>query len=136
MEDTVAASFSYQLLLVVNNEEKLSMNNKQSPLQIVKEKFGSKEKLIESLTGVLQLDEGESKEELAKRLKYVANAKLLHLSSMAEEVKALGGRDALVTKISELKGQAKDSDFIAKLKTYSNGRLADLHKSLSRKAKA
>ena len=136
MEDTVAASFSYQLLFVVNNEEKLSMNNKQSPLQIVKEKFGSKEKLIESLTGVLQLDEGESKEELAKRLKYVANAKLLHLSSMAEEVKALGGRDALVTKISELKGQAKDSDFIAKLKTYSNGRLADLHKSLSRKAKA
>ena len=112
------------------------MNNKQTPLQIVKEKFGSKEKLIESLTGVLQLEDGESKEELAQRLKYVANSKLLHLSKMAEEVKTLGGRDAIVTKISELKGQAKDSDFVAKLKTYSNGRLADMYKSLSRKAKA
>jgi len=136
VDDTVAASFSYQLLLVVNNEEKLSMNKKQSPLHIVKEKFGSKEKLIASLTSVLRLDEGESKEDLAKRLKHVANGKLLHLANMAEEVKALGGRDAIVTKISELKGQAKDSDFVAKLNTYSNGRLSDLHKSLSRKAKA
>ena len=112
------------------------MNNKQSPLQTVKEKFGSKEKLIESLTGVLQLEDGETKEELAKRLKHVANAKLLHLASVANEVKTLGGRDAIVAKISELKGQAKDSDFITKLKTYSNGHLTDLHKSLNRKAEA
>ncbi len=120
----------------MNDEEKINMNNKQSPLQTVKEKFGSKEKLIESLTGVLQLEDGETKEELAKRLKHVANAKLLHLASVANEVKTLGGRDAIVAKISELKGQAKDSDFITKLKTYSNGHLTDLHKSLNRKAKA
>lgn len=112
------------------------MNAKQSPLQIVKDKFGSKDKLIESLSGVLELADGETREELAARLKHVANAKLLHLSEVAEQVKALGGRDAIVTKIAELKGQAKDADFVAKLKTYSNGRLTDLHRSLSRKAKA
>lgn len=112
------------------------MPQKQTPLQIVKEKFGSKDKLIESLTGVLELGEGETKEELAARLKHVANAKLLHLSEMAAQVKSLGGREAIVTKIAELKGQAKDSDFVAKLNTYSNGRLTDMYKSLSRKAKA
>ena len=92
---------------------------KPSPLQIVKEKFGSKDKLVEVLTDLLEADEDESAEDFSERLKRVANAKLLHLHAVGTKVKELGGRDALVTTVAEQRGQANDKDFVAKLKTRS-----------------
>lgn len=108
----------------------------QSPLQIVKEKFGSKDKLVDQLVGLLEPAEGESKEELTDRLKRVANAKLLHLHGVGEQVKALGGKDALVGKVAELAGHGKDKDFAAKLSARSMSNLLDMHAALSRSKKA
>lgn len=106
----------------------------QSPLQIVKEKFGSKDKLVDTLVGMLEPAEGESKEEFTERLKRVANAKLLHLHGVSEKVKELGGKDKIVAKIAELKGHAKDKDFVTKLSEQSASSLVDMHDSLARKA--
>lgn len=108
---------------------------KKSPLQRVKDLYGSKDELVSKLSGLLDPAEGESKEDLAARLKHVANSKLLHLHDVAEKVKELGGRDALVSKVAELRKQAKDEDYVGKLKDWSTSKLVDTYESLSRAAK-
>ena len=50
-----------------------------TPLQTVKEKYGSKEKLVSQLITHLKPMEGESKDEFQKRLMTVSNRKLLKL---------------------------------------------------------
>jgi len=107
-----------------------------TPLQIVKEKFGSKDKLVETLIGLLETAEGESKEEFSERLKRVANAKLLHLHAVGEKVKGLGGKEAVAKKVAEFMGHAKDQDFVTKLGTRSMSSLLDMHGRLSRAKKA
>lgn len=109
--------------------------SKPSPLQNVKKLFGSKEQLIAKVIDLLTPGEGESREAFSKRLKYVANAKLLRLAQVGEKIKSLGGREALVAKLAELKGQAKDKDFVASLRNMSLPRLLDSVQSLSKKAK-
>jgi hypothetical protein len=107
---------------------------KKTPLQIVKDRYGSKDKLIEAVAALVERDEGETEDEHKKRLEYVSNAKLLHLVGVAEQAKALGGRDGMVDKVLALKGQPKDHEYRDKLKTLPLGRLLDLTRSLSRKA--
>ena len=107
---------------------------KQTPLTIVKEKYGSKDKLVDTVAGLLEPQEGESKEEFTSRLKRVANAKLLHLVQVGEAAKAAGGRDKLVAAVAELSGKAKDKDFIAGLGGQSLGALLDQKASLEKKA--
>ena len=108
----------------------------KSPLQLVKEKYGSKEKLVEAAASVLAPLSGEPAEAFAKRLTHVANAKLLHLVQVADKVKALGGKDSLVAKVAELRGQAKDKDFLAKLGASSVSALLDVYTVLTKKARA
>lgn len=108
---------------------------KLSPLQNVKKLFGNKEQLINKVADLLPANEGESREEFLKRLKYVANAKLLRLATIGEKVKELGGRAGIVAKIAEFKKLAKDKDFAASLGKVSLPRLLDTFQSLSRKAK-
>lgn len=108
---------------------------KKSPLQIVKETHGSKEELVKKVASLVEPEEGESAEEHLARLKYVSNAKLLHLVALAEQAQALGGRDGMVAKILELKGQTKDREYEDKLKKLSMGRLVDLTRSLTQAAK-
>lgn len=108
---------------------------KLSPLQNVKKLHGSKDQLLTKIADLLSPNEGESREDFVKRLKYVANAKLLRLAAVGEKVKELGGRTALVTKIAELRQQAKDKDFAAMLGKLSLPRLLDTFQSLTRKQK-
>lgn len=109
---------------------------KASPLQIVKNKYGSKEKLIEAATQVLEAAPGEPAEEFQARLKYVSNAKLLHLVEVAKRVEDLGGKKTLAAKVADLRSHGKDKDFVAKLETQSMSKLLDLYTSLSRRQKA
>ncbi|MBK7830216.1 hypothetical protein [Nannocystis sp.] len=109
--------------------------SKPSPLQNVKKLFGSKEQLIAKVIDLLTPGDGESREAFSKRLKYVANAKLLRLAQVGEKIKSLGGREALVAKLAELKGEAKDKDFVASLNKLSLPRLLDSVQSLSKKVK-
>ncbi len=109
---------------------------KKSPFQIVKDKYGSKDEMIAKIASLLEPVDGESDDDLKARLKHVANAKLLHLAAMGEKVKELGGRDALVAKVAELKGKAKDKDYATKLGSFSLSKLLDMKQALARKAKA
>lgn len=108
---------------------------KKTPLQLVKDKYGSKEKLIDAVVALVDADEGESADEHKKRLKYVSNAKLLHLVGVADKAKSLGGRDGMIEKVLEIKGQPKDHEYRDHLKRLSLGRLVDLTQSLQRTAK-
>jgi hypothetical protein len=106
-----------------------------SPLQQVKKLYGSKEKLVDEVAGLFAPDEGESAEDFRKRLKHVANSKLLRLAKVGAAVKELGGREAIIAKVAELSGLAKDNDFVTKISSYADPKLLELHRSLSRKAK-
>ena len=109
---------------------------KNTPLQNVKKLFGSKDLLVAKVAELLPTSfNGESAEDFKKRLKYVANSKLLRLVEIGEKAKKLGGVQAIVDKIAELKGQATDKDFKAALARFSVPSLVDLHQSLTRKAK-
>lgn len=108
--------------------------SKLSPLQTVKKLHGTKDQLVSKVLELFTPAEGESREDYAKRLKYVANAKLLRLADIGATITKLGGPAALVTKVAELKGQAKDKDFVAKLGTLPLPRLLETYQTLSRKA--
>jgi hypothetical protein len=108
---------------------------KKTPLQIVKETYGSKDELVAKVVTLVEPDDGESEDEHKKRLKYASNAKLLHLVALSERVQTLGGREGIINTILELKGQTKDHEYRDKLKKLSLGRLVDLTGSLQRAAK-
>jgi len=107
------------------------MANK-SPLQIVKDQYGSKDELISKIASLVDRDEGESEEEHKKRLKYVSNAKLLHLHDIATKAKELGGREGMVKTILELKGQPKDNEYKDSLEKRTLGQLIEGVTSLQR----
>jgi hypothetical protein len=111
--------------------------SKQSPLQIVNSKFGSKKDLAKKLAELLEPGPDESKEELATRLSFVSNAKLLHLQLLADKIATHGGRDGLVQKIAAAEQKSKDKDYIAALtKSRSLGWLVDRLEVLTRRASA
>ncbi len=107
---------------------------KKTPLQRVRETFGSKDELVAAVAKLVEPRAGEDAAGLSARLRRVSNAKLLHLHAVGTKVQALGGKDALVKKIAELKGQPKDLPYLDALGRKSLGALLDLHASLSRKA--
>lgn len=105
-----------------------------TPLQIIKDQHGSKDALIDKVLPLVEPQDGETKDEHKKRLKYVANAKLLHLHALGERVAKLGGRDKIVARILELRGQTKDHEYADSLKKLSLGRLVDLVASVERRS--
>ncbi|MBM4321106.1 MAG: hypothetical protein FJ125_14425 [Deltaproteobacteria bacterium] len=108
---------------------------KRTPLQEVKERFGSKEELVEALAPLLVRPEGESEAEHQARLLTVPNKKLLHLHQVQSETKKrFGSRETLVDAICKLKFGDKniDQDYRTKLLTLSNASLLDRYRALSR----
>src|SRR5579871_5214781 len=105
-----------------------------SPLARVKEEFGGKDKLVDKLVGLVDAGE-ESKDELRKRLLGAANAKLLRLHVVATKVKEQGGHDKLAAAAATSVGHGKDKDYLAKLESFSNGRLVDILAAGDRRAK-
>jgi hypothetical protein len=115
------------------NIEELDIMPTASPHNIVKESYGSKDKLVEKVSSLVLPADGESSDDHKRRLRNVANRKLLHLLALGEKVEALGGRDGMVSKILAAKGQTKDHEYGDKLKKLSLGRLLDLHRSTERR---
>ncbi len=105
-----------------------------TPVQAMKKLHGSKEKLISSIVGTVK-QEGESDEDAIARLKSVSNQKLLRMGEVAKQITDRGGREKVVAAIGDVMGRAKDSDFLAKLGTYSNGKLMDTLRSAEKRAK-
>lgn len=106
----------------------------QSPHQRVVSEHGSKNDLVDKVAKLIEPVEGESADEHKRRLRNVANRKLLHLQALGEKVKELGGREKIVERILEAKKQPKDHEYGDHLKTLPLGKLVDLAGSTQRRA--
>lgn len=109
---------------------------KKTPLQLVKEMHGGKDKLVDKLMGLVERGE-ESKDELKTRLKSAANSKLLRLHDVLTEIQEqFGSKEKLVDGVLDLKNRVKDTDYRDKLLAMSPTRLMDLYRSTHRKSRA
>jgi hypothetical protein len=112
----------------------------KSPLASMKEKFGSKEKLVEKLAGMVEPLEGETRDDLKTRLRGASNHKLLRLLAAEEKVQEIfGSKDKLVAEIVKLErpGSKKpDEDYRSALERKSKAELIALHAGATRRAKA
>ena len=100
----------------------------------MKKLYGSKDKLISSIVGTVKQD-GESDEDAVARLKSVSNQKLMRMGEVAKKVTDRGGREKVVAAIGAAMGRAKDSDYLTKLGSFSNGRLMDVLRASEKRAK-
>jgi hypothetical protein len=111
------------------------MSGQKTPLQVVNETHGGKEKLVDKLVGLIEKGE-EGAEDIKDRLRNVSNQKLLRLLEVAETVKEkYGSTEKLTQVVADALGRAKDADYVKRLASYSPARLLDLAKSLAKKAR-
>lgn len=112
---------------------------KPTPLQKVREQFGSKEKLVDQLISMLEKPQALSKDAFRKKIDSVSSKKLLHLHEVEEKVQELfGGKTKLVEAILTQRrpGSIKvDEDYKQKLESYSKARLFDMYQAFAKKAK-
>lgn len=113
-------------------------NTKKSPLQMMKDKFGGKETLVDRLIDVLGA--GDDKAATKTRLLAISNAKLLRLFQVGSEIKdKFGSKEKLAQAVAEAAGKAKDSAYVARLVKMAEktpARVLDLLKITTRRAKA
>ncbi|MCA9670737.1 MAG: hypothetical protein KC503_34310 [Myxococcales bacterium] len=107
---------------------------KKTPLQQVKDLHGGKEKLVDKLAGMVELD-GESKDDFKERLLAAPNSKLLRLHSIATEIRErFGDKAKLVDSLLGLQNKSKDVDYRDKLLTLSPTQLLSEHHAAERRA--
>ena len=107
---------------------------RKSPLALVNDTFGGKDKLVDKLASLIESD--ESKDDMRKRLLSVSNSKLLHLHEVASMVKEkYGSRGKLLDAAAQALGRAKDKDYLAKLESYSTAKLLDVTLVAERRAR-
>jgi hypothetical protein len=106
----------------------------KSPLQLVKEKFSDKAKLVEAVKVFTTEDLWLGHANKGKGLEHVSNAKLLKLHAVFTAVKAeFGTRAKLISAIQELDGRTKDEGYKSKLSAYPVPRLHDQYKSTKKR---
>lgn len=106
----------------------------KTPLQIVKERFGDKTKLIEALRKFTNEDLWVNRLNAEKGLEHVSNAKLLRLFDTFSAVKEkFGNRFKLIDAILDLENRSKDEGFRTRLEAYPVPRLYDTYKSAARR---
>jgi hypothetical protein len=109
-----------------------------TPLSIVKERFESKDKLVEAvqelMTEELWLPRTSEDRKGKKDISSVSNAKLLRLHTVLSEVqKEFGSRAKLIAAILEVENRSKDGDYQKRLERYAAPRLLDQYKSSKRR---
>jgi len=110
---------------------------RKSPLQQVKDRFGSKEALIKELKGLVEkTDLFVQKFSEQKGLERVSNLKLMRLHRLAKEVQEkFGTRQKLIDALVELEGRVKDADYRKRFEPYTIGRLYDVYRATERRVK-
>jgi hypothetical protein len=109
---------------------------KKSPVAVVKERFESKEKLVEAVQKLATADLWVERLNAEKGLAKVSNEKLLKLHDvLVDAKKRFGSRDKLISAILELKKRTKDASYSAGLKKFALPQLLDLHASVERSSK-
>lgn len=105
---------------------------KKSPLQQVRDQFGSKQELVTRLLPLVSSRiEGESKEDFARRLGTASNKQLLRMWTVENTVKEqFETRDALIEKLMTGKFGKENSDYREALGRMTNARLLDLHRQI------
>lgn len=104
---------------------------KPTPLQIVKEKFGSRAELASQLAGMVDRTHGdESESETKSRLMGLSNPKLLRLYRVEQTVREqYGDKEKLVDHIIKTRqdaGHTADEAYRAKIEAFSKARLLDM----------
>ncbi len=100
---------------------------KKTPIAIVKERFESKEKLVEAVQKLASADLWLDRVNSAKGLARVSNAKLLRLHELLTVAKKeFGSRSKLIAAIADLEKRSKDEGFKKGLEAYPLPRLMDL----------
>ena len=112
-----------------------------TPLNNMKERFETKEKLVEAveklMTDELWLPRLSADRGGDKGLAHVSNKKLLRLHRVLTKVKTdFGSRAKLVTAILEAEGRTKDADYEKRLGRESAPRLYDRYQAATRRARA
>ncbi|MCA9606229.1 MAG: hypothetical protein KC619_11570 [Myxococcales bacterium] len=103
---------------------------KASPFAEVKDRFGSKEKLVDAVRDLAGEDLFLDRVNEDKGLERVSNKKLLHLHAVLSEVKErFGTRAKLVDAILEAEGR-KDQGYRDRLERWPTPRLWDWFKSV------
>ncbi len=110
----------------------------KSPLAIVKEKFGDKDKLVEAVKAFMSEDlwVKRTSEDRGKSrgIEYVSNAKLLRLHATFSEVKEkFGTRDKLIDALLELEKRTKDAGYKQRLSAWPVPRLYDTYRSTAKR---
>jgi hypothetical protein len=110
---------------------------RKSPLAIVKEKFGDKDKLVEAvkafITDDLWVKRTSQDRGKDRGIDYVSNAKLIKLHTTFSEVKEkFGTRAKLIEGILEVEKRTKDAGYQKRLETFPVPRLYDLYKAAKR----
>lgn len=109
---------------------------KKTPLQEVKEKFGSKESLVKELKTIF--DKGDLFEDRLNPdtgIQSISNAKLLKLYEVANEVKErFTTRANLIEDLLKTMGRVKDEGLKSRFEKWGLPRLWDHYKSVSKKS--
>ena len=107
---------------------------KASPLTQVKDRFGSKDKLVEAVRDLAGEEMFLDRLNEDKGLERVSNKKLLHLHAVLTSVKdEFGSRDKLVDAILELE-KRKDEGYRARLVRWPTTRLYDWYRGAKKRA--
>ncbi|HHH27979.1 MAG TPA: hypothetical protein ENK57_06500 [Polyangiaceae bacterium] len=111
-----------------------------TPLNTVKERFESKEKLVAAveklMTEDLWVPRLSSDRGGNKGVSRISNAKLLRLHDALSTAKEkFGTRAKLIDAILELDKRSKDAGYRTRLEAYPVPRLLDMHRSSERRAK-
>jgi hypothetical protein len=108
---------------------------KITPLQEVKEKFGSKQDLVKELKAIF--DKGDLFEDrlnLDKGLHMVSNAKLLKLHKVATEVKdRFTTRANMVDDLLKIMGRVKDEGLRSRFEKWGLPRLWDYYRAVAKR---
>lgn len=95
-----------------------------APLAVVKQRFGSKEALVEAVQKLVSDELWLDRVDADKGLDSVSNRKLLHLHDTLTRVKKdFGTRAKLVAAIAKDRGKDKDKDWAARLERFPTPRL-------------
>ncbi len=121
-----------------STQEREAPMAKMTPMQEVKERFGSKEELAKLLYGKMARPfEDESDDDFQRRIRTASNTKLLRLYTAHEKVeKDFSDKAGLVDAIMKLRyADATPSlQYKQKIEGFRITRLLDMHQVLARKA--